>query len=489
MAKDNKYLPYLEALAFVSNLGIKNKDEWDIYCKSGNKPENIPSSPSVIYHKQGWANYHIWLGDKDCRYLTYEEAKAYAQTTGIKTSIDWRFNANHPEGIVKEPQTFYKASGWVSWAEFLNSDKVSNSKRNDYFLPYNEARDYVHTLNLLGHKEWVEYCKSGKRPNFIPTMPYKHYKDNGWVDWFDWLNINTQRDKKFVTYDEASTYARENKINSKKEWVEYCKLTDTPSYLPAAADIIYADSGWVDWASFLNGEVLSYEEARAYIHKKRFTNVQAVKDLINSKERPSFIPALPNLYYKDKGWTSWKDFTGGFGVYCSYEEAREYALSLNLRNKKEWVAYHSINRHPLTISLSPNKVYKGKGWTGWLDFLRNHPKEPLIKGRFLSYEKAHNYVKSLNLKGVKGWREHTKTSDFPYNIPKNPDRVYERKGWVSWKVFLGSEFATIDKLRTIMREFNITKVNEYHRLRKLRPDLRIPSNPVSRLFIDVKLGE
>jgi hypothetical protein len=421
-------------------------------------------------------------------FVSYEEAKAYALTTGIKISVDWKGNHVIPSNMPRNPNIVYKDKGWTSWADFLNSDKISNTKRRDYFLSFEEARKYVHSLRLLGFNEWDEYCKSGERPNFIPRHPYKHYKGNGWVSWYDWLNINEQREVNYATYEEAKDYAQLHKIGGRKEWLEHIQSGNAPSYIPAGVDEIYKGKGWTSWADFLNIHVLEYKQAEAYIHSQLFKSTDEVRAFLRSRERPSFIPALPNIYYKGKGWTSWKTFAGRLGNYAPYLEAREYALSLNLRNRTEWLAYHRTNKRPMRIPLEPHRVYKNSGWTGWLNFLSNHIDKPPRKNTFAPYQEACIYAKSLKIKGIKEWREHVKSDDFPSKFPKRPSEIYKDNGWVSWQVFLGSEFASIEKLREIMREYKITKTHEYHRLRQLRPELRMPSNPVSRLFIDLKLG-
>ena len=46
---NNKYRSFKEARAFVHTLGIKSIKEWEEYCKSGDKPDDIPSRPDVVY--------------------------------------------------------------------------------------------------------------------------------------------------------------------------------------------------------------------------------------------------------------------------------------------------------------------------------------------------------------------------------------------------------------------------------------------------------
>ncbi len=43
---------FLEARKFIQSLGLKNKQEWLDYVKSGNKPDDIPAAPWVVYSKE-----------------------------------------------------------------------------------------------------------------------------------------------------------------------------------------------------------------------------------------------------------------------------------------------------------------------------------------------------------------------------------------------------------------------------------------------------
>ena len=52
---------------------------------------------------------------------------------------------------------------------------------------FDEAREFARSLKLRSKGEWEQYCKSGERPNDIPSNPSKTYKNNGWISWGDWL--------------------------------------------------------------------------------------------------------------------------------------------------------------------------------------------------------------------------------------------------------------------------------------------------------------
>jgi len=51
-----------EARAFVHSLGLKSRADWFSYCKSGRRPEDIPSNPQNTYAEAGWAGTGDWLG-------------------------------------------------------------------------------------------------------------------------------------------------------------------------------------------------------------------------------------------------------------------------------------------------------------------------------------------------------------------------------------------------------------------------------------------
>jgi very-short-patch-repair endonuclease len=63
---------------------------------------------------------------------------------------------------------------------------------NREYLPFEEARAFVHTLDIKTQAEWNAYCKSGEKPDTIPSNPGKVYKGN-WLGLGDWLcGVNTQ---------------------------------------------------------------------------------------------------------------------------------------------------------------------------------------------------------------------------------------------------------------------------------------------------------
>ena len=180
------FLPFEEAKKFVHTLNLKSQKEWENYCKN-NKPDNIPTSPYYFYKNKGWVSFGDWLGYSK-NFLSFEEARKFIHILKLKGDKEWREyckSGNKPDNIPIYPERVYKNDGWLSIGDWLGTYVISTKKKS--FLSFEKARKFVHTLNLKSQKKWKDYCKSGNKPDNIPTCPDKTYKDKGWVSIGDWL--------------------------------------------------------------------------------------------------------------------------------------------------------------------------------------------------------------------------------------------------------------------------------------------------------------
>jgi hypothetical protein len=57
-----KYRPFKQARELVHGLRLKSRSEWSAFCKSDEKPKDIPTAADVIYSKAGWSGWGDWLG-------------------------------------------------------------------------------------------------------------------------------------------------------------------------------------------------------------------------------------------------------------------------------------------------------------------------------------------------------------------------------------------------------------------------------------------
>jgi hypothetical protein len=94
IARQNmQYRTFEEARDYVHALGLKNKEEWSKYCKSGKKPKDIPANPREPYEKE-WLGWGDWLGtgaiaNQKRQFRSFEQAKEYVHTLGLKSKEEW----------------------------------------------------------------------------------------------------------------------------------------------------------------------------------------------------------------------------------------------------------------------------------------------------------------------------------------------------------------------------------------------------------------
>ena len=91
---------------------------------------------------------------------------------------------------------------------------------------------------------------------------------------------------------------------------------------------------------------------------------------------------------------------------------------------------------PNNVPSNPHISYKGKGWISMGKWLGTETIATKNK-EFTEYNEAKKIVSNFNIKTNLEWRNFTKSSLFPYNVPKSPEKKYKDEGWKGWADFLG----------------------------------------------------
>ena len=236
---------------------------------------------------------------------------------------------------------------------------------------FNEARSYIRKLGIKNSKEWFGYCISGDKPLDIPSHPRVTYRNSGWISFQDWVGSKWAQ---WVSYEEASSFAKKLNLTSTMWKNEYSKSNERPKNIPANPDIKYRNNGWISWTDFLGTNYHKYDnfiDARKYTHSLGLSTKNEWYDYWKSKKRPTNIPSNPSSTYKKSGWISWADWLGN--EWASFKEARSYAVSLRLKSpyawKKTMKELTSTNKVPKNIPSRPEVTYKNKGWISWEHWL------------------------------------------------------------------------------------------------------------------------
>jgi superfamily II DNA or RNA helicase len=400
----------------------------------------------------------------------FEEAREYARSLNLIDNLEWKRHCRkgpkfHPQDIPYYPDQTYAKKGWVSWGDWLGTGRISYRKRN--LMDFKLAREFVHGLKLKNQKEWTDFCKGllpdkGNLPQDIPATPWAAYKNKGWISTGDWLGTANvaHRLKRWENFNKARAFARSLKLKNWSEWEKYCKglrrdLPSKPDNIPTYANATYENEGWISVGDWLGTESISprereympFKEARAFVHKLKLRGYVEWKAYCAGKlpkkiRRPKNIPSNPNVVYANSGWISMSDWVGNGFVsqrkrhYRDFEVAKKFVHSLRLKTAGDWRNYCAgkIKAKPSLPNDIPSraeKIYEGKGWINWSDWLG-----------LLDFKVARKIVQSLKLRNRDEWIKFCKgelnhKQKLSYNIPEYPWNSYKDSGWVSMDDWLG----------------------------------------------------
>jgi len=327
--RNRKFRPFKEARKFVRSLKLKSSSkEWIEYCKSGERPSDIPSNPQATYLNKGWKDWGNFIGTGNRRVsasnqASFVTARKFARSLKLKSSQEWHRYCKRgelPDGVPSSAYRAYKNKGWQGWYDFLGVNKISKYTESNT-RPFKEAREFVHSLKLKNLDDWKKYEKSGKKPGDIPGLnaAQKIYKE--WKSLGDWLGTGfvANRDREYRSYNESRKFARKLGLKSRTEWEEYCQSGKLPKDIPA--DIFHT-------------------YPKEFTSMGDFLGTGAVAHSVTSA---NYLPARKGL-----------------------ELIKKLAKKHNLKNARDWRRFAKKNKkmlEKLKIPAQPMRVYSlGRVW-------------------------------------------------------------------------------------------------------------------------------
>lgn len=138
-----------------------------------------------------------------------------------------------------------------------------------------------------------------------------------------------------------------------------------------------------------------------------------------------------------------RNMVGPVPDWLPYTIARVYARALRLRTQKSWRLFVRSGRKRADVPSTPDRTYRQRGWIDWDDFLgTGNPKK-----NWRTFEEARQFASGLGLQSAMGWRRFVAEARHPKDIPRHPDLVYQKLGWISWGDFLGTGTQAIKNWR------------------------------------------
>jgi len=322
------FMSFDKAKKFVRENQIDSQSKYRSFLKKGFKPIDLPSNPQLTYKGYGWKSWGDFFGtgyiaSQNRKYRDFKEARSFVHSLKLKSQKDWMIysSTKRPDDIPSQPAKIYANKGYISLGDWLGTGRVSPHKLRENYVTFFKARKYVRKLKFTSAKEWQEYCKSGKKPENIPSNPGRVYKKTGFVDLKDFIGFNyiNNADRNFCSYKEAQKFALKLGISSEREWREYKRNNKLPSHIPGSPERIYKNKGWKGYSHFLTGKIQaptqkmkfrSYTLAKKYVHSLKLNSYREWQKFASSNLRPKDIPSHPSKTYKNKGWIDVYDWLG-----------------------------------------------------------------------------------------------------------------------------------------------------------------------------------
>ena len=186
----------------------------------------------------------------------------------------------------------------------------------DGFKSYQFVSSWAQQEKIISQKQWYKRCLMGL-PEGIPSSPQTVYSE--FKSWGEFLGTNriANKNKVFVSYEEASQWAQQQKIKSRPEWRLKCK-EGLPKGIPSHPDSLYKGQ-FRSWGEFLNTGFVAYS-IKSYLPYQNVCDWVKMEGITSSSQwrkrckqgLPPGIPSNVNLVYKDdfKKNDGWYGFFG-----------------------------------------------------------------------------------------------------------------------------------------------------------------------------------
>lgn len=129
--------------------------------------------------------------------LEFNEARELVRNENIPSVAQYKkwWALNTPARIPKRPDRAYKHD-WQGWNDFLGSSNPFPCVKRS-FRSFKEARAFVQQQGFTTKAEYIEYAKSKRKPEDIPSRPDLIYRKD-WFTWADYLGANVASVKRNI---------------------------------------------------------------------------------------------------------------------------------------------------------------------------------------------------------------------------------------------------------------------------------------------------
>jgi len=191
-------LPSPEAAAKLIQIGCFSSSDFRLLCLGHGKfeglerPPEVPYQPLVYYDEiSSWQEFfdkgiaHLEKGGQIRSVVSLDNLTRLVHYHKISTKSAYREAVkSNALGVIapREPESFYGEE--FDWNTFL-------APESGRFLDFEKARAVMKPYKLTNIVEWRKFCRDGKRPAGIPSIPPRAYEKQ-WVSWAHFLGAEDE---------------------------------------------------------------------------------------------------------------------------------------------------------------------------------------------------------------------------------------------------------------------------------------------------------
>lgn len=475
------YRPFDEARKWARDQGLISDTDWKRRIRvPGWLPSDIPADPRKTYGA-AFTSLGDFLGtgnlsSREYNWRDFNEARAWAREQQFDSMAEWYELARSaksakqwPEDIPINADALYMSKGWKGWEDFLGVPKMAKRSKVEERLRH-ELASVLPEINLAERKiaipgeraKNVDLCAPALHlviefdGNFWHGTKESEARDSAKTQMLEnagWTVVRIREHP--LGLISSKDVAVPVKLGTVKLTVAVLKHLSGLGYVAQDAVSRYEAGDRVVNASGASSAIrerwLPFVEAQAWVRAQGIkSQAQWLKQLKQAGWLPSDIPSYPLEVYKDHCAT-WGEFLGTGRKatfqreYQPFAEAREWARSMRLKSRTQWVAQAKEEGWlPSDIPSNVHHVYRIE-WTSWSDFLGTENAAPGSR-HWRPFTSARRWAQEQQLFTRAGWHALVRKNTLPPDIPASPQTVYASE-WVGWPDFLGKESKTIARTR------------------------------------------
>ena len=194
--RDREWMSFQDAKALIQSQGIRTREQFREWSKSGQRPENFPSSPNKVYTNK-WRGWGDFLGAGNISTENSEQAIFEARATFLRQQISTDITPEEEKQASSKPENFSNSPDEAYKDEQTDPDNFLESETT--WMSFNESKAFIQQLGITNQRDFFEEKKNNSDifPENFPPNPKAFYTNTGeWIGWNDFLGLTNKSHSK-----------------------------------------------------------------------------------------------------------------------------------------------------------------------------------------------------------------------------------------------------------------------------------------------------